>query len=534
MGHVEKGTVIPSGRAEESRIPSTAFLTAVGLTKAFGGVRGVDSADVAFYRGQIHGLVGQNGAGKSTLAKMLCGVHSPDSGHIEVEGMPMAFGSPRAALEAGVTMVAQELSLVPSLSVAENLLLGRLPSHGGYFDAVEMVQRARHLIEESGFELDPEAVLGSLSQSDRQKVEILRAIARNARLVIFDEPRSSLSVPEAERLYEILRTLAADGVAVVLVTHFLAEVLEVSDVVTVMRDGQVVATASTNSLTGSDLVRQMVGSPGVEHFASRQSRPVTASQPRLQTEHLTGQGFHDISVTVNQGEIVAIVGLVGSGRTEFLRAVYGAEQPSEGLLLLDGVPRRFRSPRSAKRAGLAFISESRQVDGLFHALGVDANITMAHIEQTTRFGWLHRGLLRHHSSEAAHRVDVQAQSLSQPITTLSGGNQQKTLLARWLVNPPKLFVIDEPTRGVDVISTAQIHNVISDLSDEGMSVLLVTSDFDEALAIAHRIYVFREGRLVGEFKGQDTDKSQLLSAAFGTDGPEVTDSQSHALVDQEL
>ena len=493
----------------------------------------MDSADVAFHRGQIHGLVGQNGAGKSTLAKMLCGVHSPDRGHIEVEGAPVAFGSPRAALEAGVTMVAQELSLVPALSVAENLLLGRLPSHGGYFDADAMTRRARQLIEDSGFELDPDAVLGSLSQSDRQKVEILRAIARNARLVVFDEPRSSLSVPEAERLYEILRTLAADGVAVVLVTHFLAEVLEVSDVVTVMRDGQVVKTAPTDNLTGSDLVKQMVGSSGVEHFASRQSRPVAASQPRLQTEHLTGPGFEDISLTVGQGEIVAIVGLVGSGRTEFLRAVYGAEQPSEGQLLLDGVPRRFRSPRSAKRAGLAFISESRQVDGIFPALGADANITIAHTGQTSRFGWLHRGLLRHHSSEAARRVDVQAQSLSQPITTLSGGNQQKTLLARWLVNPPRLFLIDEPTRGVDVISTAQIHNVISDLADEGMSVLLVTSDFDEALAVAHRIYVFREGRLVGEFKGDDTDKSTLLASAFGADAPTVIDSQSHALVDQE-
>lgn len=532
MGHIEKGTVDPSGQAEESRLPSTAFLTAVGLTKTFGGVRGVDSADVAFYPGQIHGLVGQNGAGKSTLAKMLCGALGPVRGRIEVEGAPVVFGSPRAALEAGVTMVAQELSLVPSLTVAENLLLGRLPTRGGFFDADAMMRRARHLVEDSGFELDPEAVLGTLSQSDRQKAEILRAIARNARLVIFDEPRSSLSVPEAERLYEILRALADDGVAVVLVTHFLAEVLQASDVVTVMRDGRVVMSGSTDGLTGSDLVEQMVGSPGVEHFASRQIKPTAGSTPRLETRNLTGRGFEDVSLTVDEGEIVGIVGLVGSGRTEFLRTVYGAEQPSGGLMLLDGSSRRFRSPRSAKRAGLAFISESRQIDGLFHELGADSNITIAHMEQTSRFGWLHRGLLRTRSSDAAQRVDVQAQSLSQPITTLSGGNQQKTLLARWLVNPPRLFLIDEPTRGVDVISTAQIHNVISELAGEGMSVLLVTSDFDEALAVAHRIYVFREGRVVGDFMGQDADKSRLLAAAFGADDPSLTDSRKHALADQ--
>ena len=531
MGHIEQGTVNLIWRDDESRFPSPAFLSAVGLTKTFGGVRGVDSADVAFYRGQIHGLVGQNGAGKSTLAKMLCGALNPDRGHIEVEGVPTVFGSPRAALEAGVTMVAQELSLVPPLTVAENLLLGRLPSRGGFFDPHEMVLRARSLIEDSGFELDPQALLGALSQSDRQKAEILRAIARNARLVIFDEPRSSLSVPEAERLYEILNNLAANGVAVVLVTHFLAEVLQVSDVVTVMRDGHVVMTAPTEGLTGGDLVEQMVGSPGVEHFASRQDKPPSGSTPRLETRDLRGQGFEDINLTVNEGEIVAIVGLVGSGRTEFLRTVYGADQPTGGLMFIDGVPRRFRSPRSAKRAGLAFISESRQIDGLFHALGVDTNITIAHMQRTSRFGWLIRSLLRDRSSDAARRVDVQAQSLSQPITTLSGGNQQKTLLARWLVSPPRLFLIDEPTRGVDVVSTTQIHNVISDLAGQGMSVLLVTSDFDEALAVAHRIYVFREGRLAGQFKGDDADKTSLLAMAFGADNSQPADCRNHALGD---
>ena len=419
-----------------------------GLTKTFGGVRGVDSADVAFYRGQIHGLVGQNGAGKSTLAKMLCGALSPDSGSIEVEGGACCFrfaaggpggrsdyGGPRAVVGAASHRCGKSAARPTALA------------WGGFSTATKWCVGPAISSKTPALNSTHKQCWGNCPSSDRQKAEILRAIARNARLVVFDEPRSSLSVPEAERLYEILNNLAADGVAVVLVTHFLGEVLQVSDVVTVMRDGRVVMTAPTDGLTGGDLVEQMVGSPGVEHFTSRQDKPPAGSRPRLEVKALTGRGFEDISLRVNEGEIVAIVGLVGSGRTEFLRTVYGADQPTGGLMLLDGVPRSFRSPRSAKQAGFAFVSESRQTDGLFHALGADTNITIAHMERTSRFGWLLRGLLRDRSLDAARRVDVQAQSLSQPITTLSGGNQQKTLLARWLVSPPRLFLIDEPTRG---------------------------------------------------------------------------------------
>ena len=481
----------------------------------------MDSADVSFDLGQIHGLVGQNGAGKTTLARMLCGALSPDGGHIEVDGVPMSFGSPRGALDAGVTMVAQELSLVPRLTVAENLLLGQLPSHLGVCDIGAMMRRARQLIDDSGFDLEPSDLVSTLSQSDRQKTEIVRAVAQDARLVIFDEPRSSLSVHEAAHVYDMMRTLAADGVAVVLVSHFLSEVLEVCDVVTVMRDGRAVMNAPTDRLTARDLVEHMVGSSHGGLQDRRPSPPPLAhGAPRLETRDLTGDGFEKISLTVGEGEIVAIVGLVGSGRTEFMSTVYGARRSSSGNILIDGVPKRFRSPRVAKRAGLAYISESRQTDGLFPLLGADANITVAHMETISRRGVLAPGLQRDRSAEAARRVDVRAGSLSQPISSLSGGNQQKALLARWLVQPPQLWLIDEPTRGVDVVSTAQIHSVIVSLAEAGMSVLMVTSDFDEALAIAHRIYVFRDGRVVREFDGHATDQSALLGAAFAADAPQ--------------
>ena len=481
----------------------------------------MDSADISFKRGQIHGLVGQNGAGKTTLARMLCGALSPDSGHIEVDGSRASFASPRAALDAGVTMVAQELSLVSGLTVAENVLLGQLPNRLGVCDSGEMLRRARQLIDDSGFDLDPAALVSTLSQSDRQKTEILRAVAKNARMVIFDEPRSSLSVHEAASVHEVMRALAANGVAVVLVSHFLSEVLEVCDVVTVMRDGRVVMSAPAAHLTARDLVGHMVGSAHDGLQGRRPSPPPSAQgAPRLETRDLTGRGFEEVSLTVGVGEIVAIVGLVGSGRTEFVSAVYGAHRPGSGMILIDGVPKRLRGPRAAKRAGLAYISESRQADGVFPLLGTDTNITLAHMETVSRCGLLARGLQRDRSADAARRVDVRAGSLSRPISSLSGGNQQKALLARWLVQPPELWLIDEPTRGVDVVSTAQIHGVIVGLAEAGMSVLMVTSDFDEALAIAHRIYVFRDGRVVGEFDGGTADEAGLLAAAFAADGSE--------------
>ena len=518
MGELAARTGSLAGPDRAGQRTSGPFLKAVGLTKMFGGVRCVDSADISFNQGQIHGLVGQNGAGKTTVARMLCGALSPDDGHIELDGVPVSLESPRAALDAGVTMVAQELSLVPALTVAENLLLGQLPSRLGICDTAKMTGRARRLIDDSGFELDPAQLVSALSQSDRQKTEILRAVARNARLVIFDEPRSSLSVREAAHVYEVMRTLAANGVAVVLVSHFLSEVLAVCDVVTVLRDGRVVMNAPTARLTARKLVEHMVGSPQDGLQDRRPSLPPRAcGTPRLETRGLTGSGFDEISLTVGMGEIVCIVGLVGAGRTEFISAVYGAQQSSSGTVLIDGVPKRFRSPRAAKRAGLAYISESRQVDGVFPLLGTDTNITIAHLGTISRCGVLVRGLQRDRSAEAAGRVDVRAGSLSQPISSLSGGNQQKALLARWLVQPPQLWLIDEPTRGVDVVSTAQIHDVIISLAEAGMSVLMVTSDFHEALAIAHRIYVFRDGRVVQEFDGDATDESELLAAAFAAE-----------------
>ncbi len=516
MGRRLIGSLAPAPAAEEGADPSAPFLRTVALTKRFGGVVAVDSASVSFERGRIHGLVGQNGAGKSTLVRMIAGAERPDSGHVEVQGAPMTFNSPRAALDAGVTLVAQELSLVSALSVAENLSLGQLPRRLGFADFSSMYRQAGRLIGESGFDLDPAAPVAALSASDQQKIEVLRAVARKARLIILDEPTSSMSVDESERVYEIARRLATSGVAVVLVSHYLEEVLAVCDLVTVMRDGRVVDTGPAREFTAEALVERMVGETGALR-RRREWRPVEASgPPRLAARSLSGRGFADIDVDVHPGEIVAIVGLVGSGRSEFLRAVCGAERPSGGEVLIDGEPKRFGSPRRAKEAGVAFISESRKRDGIFPKLSGSVNITAAHAREVSRYGFVDRTRQRRSARSAADRVGVRAHSLEHPITSLSGGNQQKALLARWLVQPPRVFLIDEPTRGVDVVSITQIHDVMSQLAGDGMSVLMVTSDFEEALAVAHRIYVFRDGRRAAEFAAAEANKSLLLASAFGT------------------
>ena len=525
MGRRLTHTAVPPAPAEEGAARPGPFLRAVGLTKTFGGVRAVDGATVSFERGRIHGIVGQNGAGKSTLVKMLAGVEPPDGGHIEVRGAATTFSSPRAALDAGVTLVAQELSLVNALSVAENLALGRFSTRAGLVDFAAMRRRARQLIDESGFVLDPEAVVSTLSASDQQKVEVLRAVARNTGLIVLDEPTSSMSTDESGRLYDIVRGLAAADVAVVLVSHYLEEVLDVCEQVTVMRDGRIVITGSTGDFSPDDLVTHMVGAVTVLRGRRSSRRPPTRGTPRLETRALSGKGFESIDLEVHPREIVAIVGLVGSGRSEFLRSLCGAERPSDGALLIDGERRRFRSPRHAKDAGIAFVSESRKIDGIFSKLSSSTNITAAHVGEVSRYGFINRRRQRSRAQIAAGRVDVRAHSLEQPISSLSGGNQQKALLARWLVKSPSLFLIDEPTRGVDIVSVSQIHSVIAQLAGDGMSVLMVTSDFDEALAIAHRIYVFRDGRLAGELAGTDATKSVLLAGAFGTGTPRPTESR---------
>ncbi|MEM8922189.1 MAG: sugar ABC transporter ATP-binding protein [Actinomycetota bacterium] len=498
---------------------SPAVLTTVGLTKVFSGVRVVDAADVTFRRGEIHGLVGQNGAGKSSLVKMICGVYRADDGHVRVDDEELVMASPRQARDRRVTLVAQELSLVPALSVADNVLLGRQPNTAGVISGRRLRREALRLIEDYGFDLDPDAIVSTLSPSDQQKVEILRALASDARLIVLDEPTSSMSIDDSTRLYEIIGLLAERGTSVVLVSHFLDEVLDVCDVVTVMRDGEVVVTSAPSAgLTTQEIVHHMVGETEDESADEVDAVHVDRSgTPRLRVDGLSGNGFDDMSLEVFPGEIVALVGLVGSGRTEFLRGLFGVDAATAGSVAIDGERVRFRRPSDAVAAGVAMVTESRKHDGIFPVLATSTNIGIAQPGRTSSAGIIRPAALRAEAARVADRVNVQAASLENPITSLSGGNQQKALLARWLVAPPQLYLIDEPTRGVDVVSIRQIHALLRQLAADGMSVLMVTSEFEEALAVAHRICVVRNGRIVRRVDAGDATKSMLLAAAFGTD-----------------
>ncbi len=500
---------------------SPALLSTSDLTKVFSGVRVVDDANVTFRKGEVHGIVGQNGAGKSSLMKMVAGVYKADSGVVQVGEQELVFSTPRQARDHGVSLVAQELSLVPQMSVAENILLGRQPNTGGVVQRGALRDKALELINRYQFDgLDPDAVVSTLGASAQQKVEILRALASDAKLIVLDEPTSSMSIDDSKKLYEIIELLASRGTCVVLVSHFLEEILDVCDVVTVMRDGEVILSSEpTEGLTAKDLVGHMVGDVDMA-VATERSEIDRSGTPRLRLTELSGPGFADVSLEVHPGEIVALVGLVGAGRSEILRSVFGANPPTAGKIEIDGEQVLFRRPADAVKAGLGMVTESRKHDGIFPVLPTTTNIAVGQPRATSRLGVIRRALTQKRSSEVAAKVNVQG-AIEGPIASLSGGNQQKALLGRWLVTPPRLYLVDEPTRGVDVISIQQIHELLRELAAEGMCVLMVTSEFDEALDVAHRIYTVRGGTIVHESDAGEADKATLLAHAFGTHNESV-------------
>ncbi|NIA25525.1 MAG: ATP-binding cassette domain-containing protein [Gammaproteobacteria bacterium] len=492
-------------------------LRAVGLSRRFGGEQAVADAHIDFRRGSIHGIVGQNGAGKSTVAKMIAGLVRPDSGYVEIGGEKKVFTNPRQALAAGVTLVTQELALVPMLTVAENVMLGRFPVRRGFIDRHELRRRFDELEERFGFGLQPEMLVAYLSLAQQQQAEILRAVADEHQVVIFDEPTSSLSKDASRRLYEILRSLADGGVTCVLVSHFLEEVLDVCDAVTVMRDGEVIRTSATHEETSASLVQAMVGKDVKLAPSGQLPDPPMEARARLSLRGFSRLGaFHDIDLDVMPGEIVALVGLIGAGRTEVLRSIIGLDSRDAGSLFLDGVQVLFRSTSEAVRAGVMLLPENRKEEGLFLVRSVRENITAGLAGKFRRLGLISHSREKAASSAAATRALVKLRSLQSPMSELSGGNQQKAMFARSLIEPPQVLLADEPTRGVDVISIQQIHELLLGHARRGAAVLVVTSEIEEALAIARRIVVMRSGRLVGEHLAIETTQDELLHEAFGT------------------
>ncbi|TDE08618.1 sugar ABC transporter ATP-binding protein [Jiangella asiatica] len=489
------------------------LLAVEGVTKVFPGVTALDGVGFEVRPGEVHALVGENGAGKSTLVRVLGGVHGPDLGTMTLDGAPYAPQDPAEALAAGVRIVHQELSVLPNLTVAENLFLERLPRRFGVVDFRQANRDATDLLARVGLDVSPRTRMGELSVAQTQLVEIARALAARARLLVLDEPTATLTAHETRRLFEIVRDLRSMGTAVVYISHHLDEIFQVCDRVTVLRNGRHVGTHPVGDLTSADLVRLMVG----REFADDHPFPgdVTPGEVVLAVDGLGVRGLDaTVSFDVRAGEIVGVAGLVGAGRTETMRALFGADRADGGTVTVGGRRVTIRRPRDAVRAGISFATEDRKAQGLILPMGGDVNITLAALRKVTRGGLLRRDAERAQAAAMASRMRVKAPDITTAVGTLSGGNQQKVVLARWLYRDARVLIMDEPTRGIDVGARHEIYAIVAELARQGRAIVMVSSDLPELIGMCHRILVFSRGRVVGDVPRAEFDHERLLSLAY--------------------
>jgi simple sugar transport system ATP-binding protein/ribose transport system ATP-binding protein len=470
--------------------PEEVHLDIRGIGKSFGGTRALHDVSVQIRTGSVHAFVGENGAGKSTLGKIVAGVFPPDQGDLALKGEPVTFGSPRAALERGIALVAQEVALVPQRTVAENVFLGAEPRRLGFVRRRALLERFERVVADAGFDLPADRVVGALPLAKQQQVEILRALARDAELIVFDEPTAALSAVEIEQFHQIVRRLASGGRTVVLVSHFLNEVLELADVVTILRDGQVVRTGASANETEDTLVAAMLGRSVARTYPPKQLIAVDAPIA-LTVRDLSAAGVSGASLEIRAGEIVGLAGLVGAGRSELARAIFGAV-PTTAVELSAGSTRLPGKPIGSIRAGVTMIPESRKDDGLMLRRPVRENVSLASLRKFANVGFISRRAESADVGAALRSVDATS-SLEAPPATLSGGNQQKLLFARALLAQPGVLIADDPTRGVDVGAKRDLYQLIVDLAAKGVAVLLISNEVEEILGLAHRVLVCAPG-----------------------------------------
>jgi ribose transport system ATP-binding protein len=489
-----------------------AHVELLGVAKHFGGVQALSGISLRIERGSVHGLVGENGAGKSTLARIVAGALQPDGGRVLLDGDPVVLRSPREALEQGIAAIAQEVMVVPKLGVAENVFLGTEPARAGFVRRRSLAQRFARLAGDAGFDLPADRPAGALRVAEQQQVEILRALARDARLIVMDEPSAALSGPETERLHRIVRALAEAGKTILLVSHMLKEVLSLADTVTVLRDGRPVRTSPTDAETEQSLIQAMLGrSLGAAFPDLPPVQPEAAGV--LRVEHLSAPGVSDVSFEVKAGEIVGLAGLVGSGRSELARAIFGASRREGGRVEAKG-RRLARGPRASLDSGVAMIPESRKDEGLLFARSVTENTSLATLQRFSRAGLVRRPAERADTAAILDRWAVKSDGYGAAVRSLSGGNQQKVLFARMLMCRPAVLIADEPTRGVDVGAKRALYDVLVTLAGEGVGVLLISSELEEVLGLSHRVLVMRAGRVVKELSRDEMSESAILEAAF--------------------
>jgi len=490
-----------------------ARLTIDGVSKAFPGVRALDDVSLQVWPGDVHALVGENGAGKSTLMRLIAGVERPDAGRLLLDGVSLEGIDEHTAGRRGIGMVHQERSLVPELSVAENVFAGRQPTNRfGGIAWTTMHRRTRELLQDLQVDIDPRRLVGGLSPAQQQMVEIAKGLSYDLRLLILDEPTAALTIPETKHLFAVIRRLTARGVAVIYISHRLAEVFQIAQRVTVLRDGRVTGSRAVDAVTEADLMRLMVGRD--LFFAPDVHRVATDAPVVLRVEGLSAPPVvRDASLVVREGEIVCLAGLVGAGRTELCEAIFGVRPRTTGCLVLGDREARINHPADARRAGVGMVPEDRKEAGLFLDMSVTANVASSNLDAVSS-GWV---VSRRRSEQLARSyvrdLHIATPSVDQRVINLSGGNQQKVLLAKWFARRPRLLIVDEPTKGVDVGARSDIYAVLRGLAASGIGLLVVSSDLPEVLALAQRIVVMAEGRTVGELDAHEANEMSILKLA---------------------
>lgn len=483
-----------------------------GIAKRFGGVRALDGVDLTVLDGEVHAIVGENGAGKSTLINILGGIVRRDRGSIRLDGEVVDFTAPMQAINAGIAIIHQELSMLPDLNVIENVFMGRMPTRGGRLDWALLEKETRRVIQQVGLEIDLFTPVSELGISQRQLVEIAKAISIEANLIIMDEPNSSLTTTETAKLFEVIEALKSREVAVIFISHKIDEVLHIADRISVLRDGQYIGTLDRDAATADAVIHMMVGR---ELSREKIHSGHTITSTLLEVDALSGDAFQEVSFSVRRGEILGFAGLVGAGRSEVARAIFGADPYRSGEIHLDGEALGCASPAQAIAKGIAMVPEDRKRLSLFMEMPIRFNMSIARLPNTE----LSRGgLIRHRRLEAMtesflEQLRIKIGSLDDPISSLSGGNQQKTILARWLALRPKLLILDEPTHGVDVGAKAEIYKLMHALSLEGISIILISSEMNEIMMMSDRVVVMREGRVTAILKADEIQEDLIMSCA---------------------
>jgi ABC-type sugar transport system ATPase subunit len=490
------------------------FLVFKNITKRFPGVLALDEVSFEIERGACHALIGENGAGKSTLGKILAGVYVADSGEVLMENRPVIAANPLAARKLGIAMVHQELAFCPNLTVAENLCLGALPSRAGWLDRQEMRRQARAMLDEIGADLEVDRPIGLLSTGQEQLVQIAAALGTKARVIVMDEPTSSLSVRESEHLFELLAKLKQRGITVIYVSHRLEEIFRLCNSITVLRDGRHIATEKVAETNPDRIIHQMVGREVRQYTSQHLQRPI--AEELLRVEHLSSPGkFRDVSFKVSTGEMLGFAGLVGAGRSEIAQAIFGLDPAATGKVFVQGKELPLGSVTAALRAGIGFLPEDRKRLGLVLSMNCRENTSLAVLPRLSIAGFVRRKQERKLVREYVEKLRVKTPSMDAPIAGLSGGNQQKIALAKWLARKCAVLIVDEPTRGVDVGAKAEIHHLLDELACQGLAIIVISSELPEVMNLSRRILVMRQGTLAGELQRTEFSQPALLRLMAG-------------------